>query len=47
MASCKIHLSVSFFGICGFMGTIFRKFPGSMGIQIRNFSRFIGGTFTI
>ena len=34
--SVRIHLLVSFFGISGFMG-----------IHLRNFSGFMGGTFTI
>ena len=40
--SVRIHLLVSFFGISGFMGMIFRNFSGFMGILLRNFSGFIG-----
>ena len=45
--SVKIHLLVSCFGIPGLMGMIFRKFSRCMGILLRNFSGFMGGTFTI
>ena len=33
----KIHLLVSCLGISRFMGMIFRKFSGFMGILVRNF----------
>ena len=40
-----IHLLVSYFGISGFVGMIFRKFSKFMGIIFRNLSGFMGGTF--
>ena len=43
----KIHLLVSCFGVSGFMGMIFGKFSAFMSILLRNFSGFMGGTFTI
>ena len=47
MVFCKIHLLVNCFGIFRFMGMIFRKFSRFIGIFSRNFSGFMGGTFTI
>ena len=45
---CKNSFIGELFGISGFMGMIFfRKFSRFMGILLRNFSGFMGGTFTI
>ena len=43
----KIHLLVNFLGIFGLMSMIFRKISGFKGALFRNFSIFMGGTFTI
>ena len=43
----KIHSLVSFLGISGILGMIFRKFCGYMGILFRYFSGLMGNNFTI
>ena len=47
MAFCKIHLSVSVFGISGYVGMISRKLSEFIDILLGYFSGFMGGTFTI
>ena len=44
---CKNSFIDELFGISGFMGMSFRKFSRCLGILLRNFSRFMGSTFTI
>ena len=43
----KILFFLSFFGISGFKGVIFRKFSGCLAILFRNVSRFMGDILTI